>query len=119
MNKDSKWLKAIYGIGIVAMILGVVDPLEGSVLIVTGSLMVAVAAQLRHDNYHAIFKWSAIFITVGVFFMFFLSRMGGLGKGTLSWWWGLLILPYPIGWLVDMITMIVRASKKPHHRALV
>jgi ABC-type multidrug transport system permease subunit len=52
-------------------------------------------------------------ITVGVIFLFYLSSLGGFGgNSSLSWWWGLLILPYPIGWLMDVIMLIIRAYRK-------
>ena len=43
----------------------------------------------------------------GVIFLFYLSSLGGFPP--LSWWWGILILPYPIGWLMLVTTLIVRA----------
>jgi ABC-type multidrug transport system permease subunit len=56
---------------------------------------------------------NALLITVGVIFLFYLSSLGGFGgTSTLSWWWGLLILPYPIGWLLQVVLLLIRAFRK-------
>jgi hypothetical protein len=53
-------------------------------------------------------------IIVGVSFLFFLSSLGGFGGSSrLSWWWGFLIVPYPLGWLLAVIILILRTIKKP------
>lgn len=38
-------------------------------------------------------------IVFGVAAMWILSAFGGFGEGALSWWWALLCLPYPLGFL--------------------
>jgi hypothetical protein len=51
-------------------------------------------------------------IVIGVTFLFYFSSLGGFGgTSTLSWWWGLLILPFPIGWLTIITVLIRRAIK--------
>jgi hypothetical protein len=45
--------------------------------------------------------WTLGLIALGVAAMFALSAGGGFGgKSGRSMWWGLLILPYPMGWLM-------------------
>lgn len=113
MKEKAKWTSVIYVIGIIALIIGILDPLEGSVVIAVGSILLALSAFLTHDRYWKIFMASLILIVIGVFFLFYLSSLGGFGgKSTLSWWWGMLILPYPIGWLIAIILIIVKAVKK-------
>ncbi len=113
MKEKAKWTSVIYVIGIIALIIGILDPLEGSVVIAVGSALVALSAFLTHDRYWKTFMASLILIAIGVFFMFYLSSLGGFGgKSTLSWWWGTLILPYPIGWLITIILIIAKAVKK-------
>ena len=47
--------------------------------------------------------WAFILIAVGVAAMFALSAVGGIGgKSGHSMWWGMLILPYPVGWLMAL-----------------
>ncbi len=47
--------------------------------------------------------WAVILIAVGVAALFGLSAVGGIGgRSGHSMWWGLLILPYPLGWLMAL-----------------
>jgi hypothetical protein len=42
---------------------------------------------------------SALLTVVGVAALWITSSFGGFGEGALSWWWALVCLPYPVGWL--------------------
>ena len=87
------------------MLLGTLDPLEGSVLIFLGSGLLALGMYLSAMEPGKVLYWtcSFIFIAVGVGAMFVLSAYGGIGgKSGHSMWWGLLILPYPAGWLMAL-----------------
>lgn len=118
MKEKTKWTRIIYIIGIIALLIGVLDPLEGSVVLTAGCALIALSTYLTHDRHWKIFLASLIMIVIGVFFLFYLSSLGGFGgTSTLSWWWGLLILPYPIGWLMSIITLIVRATNKSKQQA--
>ena len=113
MKDKTKWKRVIYIIGVIALVIGVLDPLEGSVVIAIGSSLITLSTYLTKDRHWKIFLASLISIIIGVFFLFYLSSLGGFGgTSTLSWWWGTLILPYPIGWLMSIILLIVRAVKK-------
>ena len=106
----------VFNLGVIALIIGVIDPLEGSVVIAVGSVLMAVAAYFKDDRHYKPFILTAVMIVFGVCFLFYLSSLGGFGgKSTLSWWWSLLILPYPIGWLIAIIVLIIRAFKKEVH----
>jgi hypothetical protein len=77
----------MYFAGVTALIIGILDPLEGSVVIAEGSLLITLATFLSHDRHLKIFLLSSILILVGVFFLFYLSSLSGFGgKSTLSWW---------------------------------
>jgi len=53
-----------------------------------------------------------------VCFLFYFSALGGFGgSSSLSWCWGLLIVPYPAGWLLSVILLIIRAVKKQNMQA--
>jgi multisubunit Na+/H+ antiporter MnhB subunit len=113
MKEKIKWTRVIYIIGVILLIVGILDPLEGSVVIMVGSVFVTLITYLTHDRCWKIFLLSFIMIAIGVFFLFYFSSLGGFGgKSTLSWWWGTLILPYPIGWLTAIILLIFRKIKK-------
>lgn len=112
MVEKAKWTRIIYIIGVVALLIGAIDPLEGSVLIIAGSALLALSAYITSDRHSKIFTASLIMIVIGVSFMFYFSSLGGFGgTSTLSWWWGLLILPFPIGWLIIIAVLIRRAIK--------
>jgi hypothetical protein len=118
MKKGTKWSRAIFIIGVIALIIGAVDPLEGSVVIIAGSILMVLSTYLSLDRHRKIFLLSLIMIVFGVFFLFYLSSLGGFGgESNLSWWWGTLILPYPIGWLISIVVLIIRAFKKPKNEA--
>jgi len=114
MREKTKWPGITFIIGVIALIIGAIDPMEGSIVIIAGSAVVALSAFVKSDRHWKIFLSAFIMIAFGVFFLFYFSSLGGFGgKSTLSWWWGTLILPYPIGWLVSIIVLIIRAFKKP------
>lgn len=113
MKKKPTFLKVLFTIGVVALIIGALDPLEGSVVIAAGSIIMASSAFLRRDRYRKLFMTFSILIIVGVFLLFFFSSLGGFGKGALSWWWGILVLPYPLGWLASIVLLIFRHVKRP------
>lgn len=118
MNENAKWIRTMYVIGIIALIIGVLDPLEGSVVVAIGSAFIAISTYLTKDRHWKIFLVSLFMIVVGVFFLFYFSSLGGFGgKSTLPWAWISLILPYPLGWLMSVITLITRATHKPKQKA--
>ena len=113
MNDKRKWIRIIYILGIISLIAGALDPLEGSVIIAVGSALIALSTRLAHDRNRRIFLTTSIMIITGVSFMFYFSSLGGFGgTSTLSWWWATLIIPYPIGWLINIILLIVRAVNR-------
>lgn len=119
MKDKAKWTRIIYIIGVVALIIVVIDPLEGSLLIMAGSALLALSAYATSDRHSKIFTASLIMIVIGVAFMFYFSSLGGFGvTSTLSWWWGLLILPFSIGWLTIITVLIRRAIKNKSRKAV-
>lgn len=106
-------------LGVIAMAIGAVDPLEGSVLILGGSGLVALSTWLgRQGRKVAVYRtWLFGMIAFGVLAMFVLSNMGGVGgKSGRSMWWLLVLLPYPIGWLLEMANLVSRGIERFRHR---
>ncbi|MFO0787818.1 MAG: hypothetical protein U0805_00070 [Pirellulales bacterium] len=90
-------------IGFVGMLLGATDPLEGSLVVLPSCAVVALGAYLGHSRAGRLNCLALAFVAVGVTFLFILSAMGGLGGNTgRSMWWALVLLPYPIGWLLGV-----------------
>lgn len=89
--------------GLVLMVGGALDLMEGSVVILVGTVLAAAGTALSHSRYARLMYWSAALVAIGVAALFCLSWLGGIG-GTSgrSGWLGLLILPYPIGWLLGL-----------------
>jgi multisubunit Na+/H+ antiporter MnhB subunit len=114
MKGKINWIRIIYIIGVIALIIGAIDPLEGSVVIAGGSVLISFSTYLTKNRHWKLFLILSIAIVFGVFFLFFFSWLGGFGgKSTLSWWWGTLILPYPVAWLTTIVLLIIRAFKRP------
>ena len=113
MKKEAKWINIIYNLGIVAVILGAIDPLEGSIVILAGSALIAFASHKRMSSYREKFFLSFLLILFGVAFLWYLSSLGGFGGASdLSWGWGLLIIPYPVGWLLAIITIFQKRKRR-------
>ena len=76
--------------GIAAMLIGAVDPLEGSLVIVPGSGLVALGARLGKSRHRKSLYWSFALVAAGVGALWGLSAIGGLGgPGGHPYWWGL------------------------------
>ena len=110
MNCRVLWSRILKVVGGIAMLVGTIDPMEGSVLILLGSGLLALGIYLGGKDHRTVlyWVWTFILIAVGVGAMFALSAVGGIGgKSGHSMWWGLLILPYPAGWLMTLLGGVV------------
>ena len=123
MNARMIWSRILVIIGCLAMVLGAIDPLEGSLLILPGSGMVALGMLLGQGQRRILLYWVWVFIliAVGVGAMFVVSAFGGIGgRSGHSLWWGVLILPYPVGWILGFagaISALIRFFKARSQRA--
>ncbi len=101
MNARSLWSRILIIVGSIAMLVGALDPMEGSLIILPGSGLVALGTFLGQSERRWIAYRVGVFllIAIGVGAMWGLSRVGGFGGNSgRSNWWGLLMLPYLIGW---------------------
>ena len=83
------------------MVVGAIDPMEGSLIILPGGLLFAFGGLLGREERRVVTYriWVAALITAGVGALWGSSMIGGFGGETgRSMWWGLIFLPYPIGW---------------------
>jgi hypothetical protein len=109
--KIGRWSRVLVVAGSVAIVVGAIDPMEGSVVILAGSATVALGTLFGRSGRATLRFWVGIFalIAIGVCALWGLSAIGGIGDGSgHSMWWGLLILPYPIGWLLAFVGLILR-----------
>jgi len=101
--------KIIFIIGTVAFLLGVIDPLEGSIVISFGAILITIATYFRKEPLFKWFLFATLLTLFGVIALFVVSSFGGLSKENLSPWWGLVLIPYPVGWIMGVVLLIRRA----------
>jgi len=104
-NSRALWSRVLVVLGSIAMVIGGIDPMEGSFIILPGSLLVALGTWLGLSERRLIAYRVAvlILIAIGVGALWALSAVGGFGGSSgLSMWWGVFILPYLIGWSMGM-----------------
>jgi len=119
MNDRKRWSGIISIIGLVAMILGAIDPLEGSVVIVFGSLLSAIGAWMAGSRHFKLLILSFCLIVIGVAILFGLSSVGGIGGDTgRPMWLMIVFLPYPVGWIMGLVGAIKKLSEKPPQQAV-
>jgi len=109
MKTTFNWQKILYFAGIAGLIIGAIDPLEGSIVIGAGSVLLALSTWLMQEKQSKLFAVCSAMMIIGIVCMFYFSSLGGFGgKSTLSWWWAILLIPYPVGWLITITTLIIR-----------
>ncbi len=119
MNPRSFWSRVLVIIGSIAMLVGALDPLEGSIIILLGSGLVTLGTFLTKAGRQMLVYWTVVLalITIGVGAMFALSAVGGIGGASdHSMWWGVLVLPYPVGWVMGVISLLVRLIRDLRRR---
>ena len=140
MSTRERWSKILLLLGYIAMLVGALDPMEGSLAILPGSALVALGTFIGQGERALIAYRLGVFVLIafGVGALFGLSALGGFGgKAGLSMWWGMLVLPYLIGlpmgilgpgnprwvqragillglWYLAIAVMIVRTLLKPN-----
>ena len=101
LNSRGRWSRVLTTVGSIAMLLGAIDPMEGSLVILPGSALVALGALIGRKERRLVAYWAWVFLLIafGVGAMVGLTAFGGIGGSSgHSLWWALLILPYLIGW---------------------
>ena len=108
----AKKIRLIHLTGLILLILGSLDPMEGSILIAVATVLFALRSRLNQEALHRKYMLTAVACVSGVAALFIISSFGGLGgeKG-ISWWWGLFILPYPLAWLT-LIYLLIKSHRK-------
>ena len=104
MTARNRWSRALAAVGLVGMAISVLDPLEGAIVALASAAMIAAGAQIAQSRFRAPLHWAVGLIAAGIMIMIGMSAAGGVGGDTgRSFWWLLLLLPYPIGWLAAVI----------------
>ena len=96
--------RALILLGIGVILAGCLDPLEGSVVILLGSGLVAGGAWHGHSRLRSSALWALVSIGMGVGALVVLSMLGGVGgRSGRSMLWLLAVTPYPLGALAALI----------------
>ena len=86
-------------VGLLLLLLGAIDPLEGSLFILAGSAMAAAGAHFEHSRRRRLLACAFGLVAAGVASMIIVSLIGGVGgRSGRSPWWLLLLAPYVLGW---------------------
>jgi hypothetical protein len=113
MTNITKRNRLLLWAGLVAMMIGAIDPLEGSVVILIGAALAMLGAVLGKSRHRKILAWAFGLIVGGVGILFGLSAMGGVGGSTgRSMCWALSILPYPVGWVLGLVGAVKEIREK-------
>ncbi len=105
LSQRSLWTRIMVVVGSIGLLAGALDPLEGSVVILVGSGLLALGTFLGQGDSRLVRYRALVFILIalGVGAMWGLTAIGGFGGNSgHSMWWGVLILPYLIGWLMGI-----------------
>ncbi len=117
MDKRKLWSRILCIIGIIAMTIGAVDPLEGSLIILPGSGLVAFSAFLGKSRHRKFVYWAFALTVIGMAAGLIVSMFGGVGGNTgRSYWWLLMALPYPVGWIMSLVG-VVRVLIESFHKS--
>ncbi len=83
------------------MLIGALDLMEGSLLILPGSGLVALGTYVGHrERRWKIYRtWVFILVAIGVGAMWGMTVLGTEGR---SAWWDLLLVPYLAGWTMGI-----------------
>jgi hypothetical protein len=107
MNKRMLWSGILCVIGVVALLIGALDPLEGAFVILPASAVIALSAFLARSRFRRLAYWACGLTAIGVGAMFIISALGGLGGDSgRSMWWALTCLPYPLGWILCLVAVV-------------
>ena len=99
----ARWARILVILGLFGMVVGALDPLEGSIVILPGVGMVTLGAFLPKSRYRKLLGGSFVLVALGVGAMLAISVVGGIGGNNgCSMWWGLVMLPYPLAGLSDL-----------------
>jgi hypothetical protein len=118
MNARELWSRILITAGSIAMLVGALDPMQGSLVILPGSGLVTLGTFLYNTERGLLIQWLCIFglIAFGVGALFAPGAWGLGGKSEHSLWWGVLVLPYPVGWVMGIVNLLFRLIRSVRHR---
>jgi hypothetical protein len=104
MDNARRWSRILVIAGLVLMLVGAIDPLEGALAIAPGAGLAALGAYIGKSRHRAFLFYAFALTVIGVGAMVGFSAVGGFGGDTgRSMWLALLCLPYPAGWIMGLV----------------
>ena len=103
--KRVDWPRGMIVCGLIALVVGGIDPMEGALAILPGSALVALGTFLAGSDPKLVaFRLRMLLmIAFGIAALAGMTYLGGIGGDTgYSLWWGFLVLPYLIGWSMSV-----------------
>jgi hypothetical protein len=118
MNAPAMWSRGLVIFGLLGMLVGAIDPLEGSVAILPSAGLVALGGFIGKSRHRVLSYWAFALVAVGVAALFVLSWFGGIGgpKGH-SMWWAIVLAPYPVGWVMGLVGGVLALVESFRYRA--
>jgi hypothetical protein len=105
-------------VGLIGMIVGALDPLEGSVVILPATVLATVGAARGGKRHRITLYWALFLVVVGVAALWGISALGGFGGRTgRSMWWALILVPYPLGWILGLVGAVRSLRERPVPRS--
>lgn len=104
MKKQRLWSVVLCILGLLMIIIGTLDPMEGAFIILPGSGLIALGAFIGKSHHRKFVYWAFGLTAFGVAVVIVWSLFGGVGGDTgRSTWWLLTALPYPVGWIMSIL----------------
>ena len=104
MDTRCRCSRILIAVGLVLLLIGVPDPLEGAFFILPGVGLITIGALVAKSQYADVLCWAVVLVSVGIGAMIVLTWMGGVGgNSSLSKWWLMVLWPYPIGWVMGLV----------------
>jgi hypothetical protein len=115
MSRPVAWQWTLVLVGLIGMLIGATDPLEGSLLILPGTGMACLGAILGGSRHRKLLCWAFALMAAGIAALWVLSAFGGIrlhaGDTGRPMAWGLFLLPYPVGWMLGVIGAILALAE--------
>lgn len=113
MKNERNWPRIWLFCGLILILIGTLDPLEGSVLILIGVALALIGASLGRSRHRTLLAWALGLTAAGIGILFGMSAIGGIGGSTgRSMWWALTLVPYPAGWVMGIVGAVKALREK-------
>jgi hypothetical protein len=114
MSGAYRWSRILVTVGLIAMLIGALDPLEGSLVILPGTTLVALGAMIAKSGHRRLVYWALTLVATGVGVLWGMSSIGGFGGDTgRPMWWAAILLPYPVGFILAVVGAFRQLREPP------